>query len=153
MHKQFDKPDKIIKNLFTSGFVLRDKEGRSTGRQVRFPGAQEKFAEYLLTQNWQEICGAHLAKNCCVHKIKGDALTIRTASSMLANELFMMKELFLKKINACLDGKLVIKKLNFQAGSNIIQYSKDEEKVSEALAAISVWALVYIIHTDFGFIF
>ena len=46
MHKQFDKPDKIIKNLFTSGFVLRDKEGRSTGRQVRFPGAQEKFAEY-----------------------------------------------------------------------------------------------------------
>ena len=131
MHKQFDKPDKIIKNLFTSGFTLRDKEGRSTGRQVKFPGAQEKFAEYLLQQNWEEICGPHLAKNCCVHKIKGDSLTIRTASSLLANELFMMKELFIKKINACLEGKLIIKKLNFQAGSNIIQYSKENEAVLE----------------------
>lgn len=130
MHEQFEKPDKIIKNLFTTGFTVRDN-GKSTGRQVKFPSAKEKFAEYLLMQNWQEICGPHLAKNCCVHKIKGDALIIRTENSLLANELFMMKELFLKKINDCLDGKLVIKKLNFQAGSNIIQYSKDKEEVLE----------------------
>lgn len=119
MQEQMEKPEKIFKNLFTAGF-----QDRKSGRQVVFPNAREKYAEYLLTRRWQEICGEHLAKYCCVHKINGNELIICAANSLLANELFMMKDLFLQKINANLMGKVIIKKLSFQVSSNIKKYAK-----------------------------
>ena len=108
MQRQMEQPEKILDNLFTTGF-----QERKTGKQVTFPKAKEKYAEYLLQKNWQEICGEHLAKYCCVQKIEGNNLIVGVANSLLANELFMMKGLFLKKINVQLAGNVIIKKINF----------------------------------------
>lgn len=126
MQKTMEQPDKIFKNLFTKGF-----EDRKTGRKVVFPEAREKYAEYLLMRNWQDICGEHLAKYCCVDKVKGNELIIRAANSLLANELFMMKDLFLQKINSYLLGNVIIKKIHFQVGSQIKkapQYNNDVDE-------------------------
>ena len=131
MQRQMEQPEKILDNLFTTGF-----QERKTGKQVTFPKAKEKYAEYLLQKNWQEICGEHLAKYCCVHKIEGNNLIVGVANSLLANELFMMKGLFLKKINAQLAGNVIIKKINFQVSSKIknqLQDFKDDEAEKEEL--------------------
>ena len=130
-----EQPEKIFQNLFTEGYIIREK-GKSTGKQVTFPKAKEKYAEYLLQKNWQEICGEHLAKYCCVQKIEGNSLVVSVANSLLANELFMMKALFLKKINSKLTGYANIKKVNFQVSSKIknqLQDFKDAEAEKEEL--------------------
>ena len=135
MQRNMEQPEKIFQNLFTEGYIIREK-GKSTGKQVTFPKAKEKYAEYLLQKNWQEICGEHLAKYCCVQKIEGNNLIVGVANSLLANELFMMKGLFLKKINAQLAGNVIIKKINFQVSSKIknqLQDFKDVEAEKEEL--------------------
>ncbi len=135
MQRQIEEPGKIFQNLFTSGFILREK-GISTGKKVTFPKAKEKYFEYLLQKNWQEICGEHLAKYCCVQKIEGSSLVISVANSLLANELFMMKTLFLKKINSKLAGYANIKKINFQVSSKIknqLQDFKEDEAENKEL--------------------
>ena len=135
MQRNMEQPEKIFQNLFTEGYILREK-GKSTGKQVTFPKAKEKYAEYLLQKNWQEICGEHLAKYCCVQKIEGNSLVVSVANSLLANELFMMKALFLKKINSKLAGYANIKKVNFQVSSKIknqLQDFKDVEAEKEEL--------------------
>jgi len=135
MQRNMEQPEKIFQNLFTEGYILREK-GKSTGKQVTFPKAKEKYAEYLLQKNWQEICGEHLAKYCCVQKIEGNSLVVSVANSLLANELFMMKALFLKKINSKLTGYANIKKVNFQVSSKIkkqLQDFKDIEAEKEEL--------------------
>lgn len=135
MQRNMEQPEKIFQNLFTEGYILREK-GKSTGKQVTFPKAKEKYAEYLLQKNWQEICGEHLAKYCCVQKIEGNSLVVSVANSLLANELFMMKALFLKKINSKLAGYANIKKVNFQVSSKIknqLQDFKDVEAAKEEL--------------------
>ncbi len=142
MYDNIEKPDKIIKTLFTSGYRERkftqDSKSWLGGRIVKYQQVQSKYALYLLQSNWQEICGEHLAKNCCVHKLEGNELVIRTTNSMLANELFMMKDLFLQKINAYLAGKAIIKKLSFQAGGSIETYAK-RVKEEAALAVAPVY--------------
>jgi len=135
MQRNMEQPEKIFQNLFTEGYIIREK-GKSTGKQVTFPKAKEKYAEYLLQKNWQEICGEHLAKYCCVQKIEGNSLVVSVANSLLANELFMMKALFLKKINSKLTGYANIKKVNFQVSSKIkkqLQDFKDIEAEKEEL--------------------
>ncbi len=135
MQRNMEQPEKIFQNLFTEGYIIREK-GKSTGKQVTFPKAKEKYAEYLLQKNWQEICGEHLAKYCCVQKIEGNSLVVSVANSLLANELFMMKALFLKKINSKLAGYANIKKVNFQVSSKIknqLQDFKDVEAEKEEL--------------------
>ena len=135
MQRNMEQPEKIFQNLFIEGYILREK-GKSTGKQVTFPKAKEKYAEYLLQKNWQEICGEHLAKYCCVQKIEGNSLVVSVANSLLANELFMMKALFLKKINSKLAGYANIKKVNFQVSSKIknqLQDFKDDEAEKEEL--------------------
>ncbi len=117
MHNNIKLPGEIINTLFTSG----SKEEKSKSVFVK-----QKYAEYLLNRNWVEICGERLAKYCCVHKIEGNELVIHTANSILANELFMMKDLLLQKINNFLPDKMVIKKISFQASSKIKQYEKPE---------------------------
>ncbi len=133
MQRQIEEPGKIFQNLFTTGFILREK-GRSTGKRVMFPKAKEKYLAYLLQKNWQEICGEHLAKFCFVKKIEGSTLTVCAANSVLANELFMMKELFLQKINSCLAGNVVIKKINFQVGNKI--KNQQQEIAADELAEV-----------------
>lgn len=130
MQKTMEQPEKIFPNLFTSGFVVRE-EGKSTGRRVTFPKAKEKYAEYLLNSKWQEICGEHLGKHCFAQKINGNELTICVANSLLANELFMMKGLFLQKINSQLAGYAIIKKINFQVNSKAQNKSQAKESIIE----------------------
>jgi len=74
------------------------------------------FIENFLMQNWENICGKNLAKNCSVDKLNGSTLTIRTRNSLFANELYMMKALLLKKINTALSGSMEIEELKFYAG-------------------------------------
>ena len=83
---------------------------------------KEAYIIYVLEKNWRRICGDNLAKNCCLHKIENNTLTIRTASSVWANHLLMMKNLFLQKINSFLLGKVIIRDLKFYSGGVIKQY-------------------------------
>ena len=126
MHNNIKLPGEIIDKLFTSG--SREEKGKSVF-------VKQKYAEYVLNRNWVEICGERLAKYCCVHKVEGNEVVIHTENSILANELFMMKDLLLQKINSYLPDKIVIKKISFQASSKIKQYQKpegDDEAASEA---------------------
>ena len=126
MHNNIKLPGEIIDKLFTSG--SREEKGKSVF-------VKQKYAEYVLNRNWVEICGERLAKYCCVHKVEGNEVVIHTENSILANELFMMKDLLLQKINSYLPEKIVIKKISFQASSKIKQYQKPEandEAASEA---------------------
>lgn len=126
MHNNIKLPGEIIDKLFTSG--SREEKGKSVF-------VKQKYAEYVLNRNWVEICGERLAKYCCVHKVEGNEVVIHTENSILANELFMMKNLLLQKINSYLPEKIVIKKISFQASSKIKQYQKPEdydEAASEA---------------------
>ena len=81
MQRQMEQPEKILDNLFTTGF-----QERKTGKQVTFPKAKEKYAEYLLQKNWQEICGEHLAKYCCVQKIE-EATFVRCSPRKQSNTM------------------------------------------------------------------
>jgi hypothetical protein len=126
MHNNIKLPGEIIDKLFTSG--SREEKGKSVF-------VKQKYAEYVLNRNWVEICGERLAKYCCVYKVEGNEVVIHTENSILANELFMMKDLLLQKINSYLPEKIVIKKISFQASSKIKQYQKPEandEAASEA---------------------
>ena len=126
MHNNIKLPGEIIDKLFTSG--SREEKGKSVF-------VKQKYAEYVLNRNWVEICGERLAKYCCVHKVEGNEVVIHTENSILANELFMMKDLLLQKINSYLPEKIVIKKISFQASSKIKQYQEPEandEAASEA---------------------
>ena len=91
--------DAIIKHLF---------DPRYQNKYVPLQG-KYLYLQHYLELNWSNICGVNLAKRCCVEKIMGNELHIRTANSMLANELYMMQSLFLQKINAYLLGCLIIK--------------------------------------------
>ena len=127
MQERIELPEEIINNLFTGNFKnWKEKKGYN-------PVVKQKYAEYLLARNWTKILGEHLAKFCCVHKIEGTELVIYTANSILANELFMMKDLLLQKINSCLAEKLVIKKVIFQVNSKIKQYEQLKITESELL--------------------
>ena len=126
MHNNIKLPGEIIDTLFTSG----SKKEKSKSVFVK-----QKYAEYLLNRNWVEICGERLAKYCCVHKVEGNEVVIHTENSILANELFMMKNLLLQKINSYLPDKIVIKKISFQASSKIKEYRKPEANAEAASEA------------------
>lgn len=98
--------DAIIKHLFDPRF------------NNKFIPLQGKYLylQHYLELNWPNICGLNLAKHCSIERLAGNELHIRTANSMLANELYMMQSLFLQKLNAYLLGAIVIKKLYFHTG-------------------------------------
>ena len=82
--------DVIIKHLFDPRFPNK------------FIPLQGKYLylQHYLRLHWQEICGFNLAQRCGVEKLVGNELYISTAHSLLANELYMMQNLFFQKINA-----------------------------------------------------
>lgn len=121
MQDRIELPEEIINKIFTAN--LRDENGK----KLFTPLVKQKYAEYLLEKNWLDILGEHLAKYCCIHKIDGNDLVIYTANSILANELFMMKDLLLNKINGCLNGKIEIKKISFQVNSKIKSHNTFKE--------------------------
>lgn len=114
--EKLTQTNSIIQRLFDptkkSYKVFVDENRRQVYQSMPLE-AKMKYIEYYLNEHWQEICGEHLAKNCSVESLQSNILTIRTSSSLLANELFMMKGLLLQKINKALGGSFSIKELKF----------------------------------------
>lgn len=93
------------------------------------PEIKLAYLQHYLESRWTEIVGENLARSCAIEKISGSELYVRTANSMLANELYMMQQLFLQKINSFLLGRVLIKKVYFHTGSF---FRKQQQKEKEA---------------------
>ena len=76
------------------------------------PEIKLAYLQHYLESRWTEIVGENLARSCAIEKISGSELYVRTANSMLANELYMMQQLFLQK-SLLLLGRVLIKKVYF----------------------------------------
>lgn len=113
-----ENADAVIKNLF---------DPRKSNRYIS-PNIKHKYVQHFLDSKWDEICGKNLSKNCSIYKIEGSDLYVKTANSMLANELYMMQDLFLQKINAYLLGRVIIKKVHFKSGGVI---KRQQKKIEE----------------------
>ena len=113
----------IIQQLFDpqkKKYKVYVDEGRKQVYQSIPLEAKYKYLQYFLEEHWSEICGEHLAKNCAIENIQENIITIKTSSTLLANELFMMKKLLLSKINKKLAGSFTAKDLKFHTG-NIVR--------------------------------
>lgn len=92
--------------------------------------AKKQFLIYYLEAHWEEICGDLIAKSSNPGKFENNDLTIVVNNSMLANELFMMRSMFLAKINKFLDGLVQVKNVYFKAGSlRKNNFSNEDEKL------------------------
>lgn len=114
MNENLEQAQKVVRRLFDPKYERTDKY---VAREIK-----NAYVQHVLESNWRSICGEHLEKHCCVHKIEKNTLIIRTASSVWANHLLMMKNLFLQKINAFLLGSVIIKDLKFYSGGQIKHY-------------------------------
>ena len=93
------------------------------------PEIKLAYLQHYLESRWTEIVGENLARSCAIEKISGSELYVRTANSMLANELYMMQQVFLQKINSFLLGRVLIKKVYFHTGSF---FRKQQQKEKQA---------------------
>ena len=96
------------------------------------PEIKLAYLQHYLESRWTEIVGENLARSCAIEKISGSELYVRTANSMLANELYMMQSLFLQKINAFLLGRLIIKKVYFHTGGFIRRQQAKKQAEEQA---------------------
>lgn len=122
--EHLEQAEKVVKRLFDPKY---ERTNKYIAREVK-----NAYVQHVLEANWRNICGEHLEKHCCVHKIEKNTLIIRTASSVWANHLLMMKNLFLQKINAFLLSSIIIKDLKFYSGGMIKHYAKKELPQQEA---------------------
>lgn len=118
--ENFEQADKIVKRLL-------DPKYERTNKYIA-KSVKNAYVVHVLEQNWRSICGENLARHCCIHKIEKNTLVICTDSSVWANHLMMMKQLFMQKINAFLLGSVIIKDLKFYSGGSIKRYEKAEIK-------------------------
>lgn len=128
MKENLEQAQKVVSRLFNPKYERTDKY---IAREIK-----NAYVQHVLEANWRSICGEHLEKHCCVHKIEKNTLIIRTASSVWANHLLMMKNLFLQKINAFLLGSVIIKDIKFYSGGQIRRYqavSQQQEEKQEAV--------------------
>ncbi|MCD8198652.1 MAG: DUF721 domain-containing protein [Phascolarctobacterium sp.] len=111
--------------------IMNPKDYKSSG--YISSSVKYRYIQYLLEEKWKDICGENLYKNCRVDKLdsKKGVLIIKTKSSAWASNLFMMKSVFLQKINDFLAGKLVIKDLKFHSCANMEDYESGEKKGEE----------------------
>lgn len=79
--------------------------------------AKKQFLLYYLEAHWEEICGELVAKSSSPIKFENNDLTVVVNNSMFASELFMMRSMFLAKINKFLNGLVAVKNVYFKAGS------------------------------------
>ena len=97
----------ILKILFDP-----QSENKNISLNVR-----KKFLVYYLENHWEEICGELIAKSSVPVKLENEELIVIVNNSMLANELFMMRSMFLGKLNIFLKGLVNIKNVHFKVGS------------------------------------
>lgn len=123
-YDKLEAVDEVVKRLF---------DPRYSYKKAYIP-LELKYAylQHYLETKWTEIVGKNLARSCSIEKIVGNELYIRTASSLLANELYMMQSLFLQKINAFLLGRLIIKKVYFHTGGFIRRQQAKKQAEEQA---------------------
>lgn len=123
-YDKLEAADEVVKRLF---------DPRYSYKKAYIP-LELKYAylQHYLETKWTEIVGKNLARSCSIEKIVGNELYIRTASSLLANELYMMQSLFLQKINAFLLGRLIIKKVYFHTGGFIRRQQAKKQAEEQA---------------------
>ena len=123
-YDKLEAADEVVKRLF---------DPRYSYKKAYIP-LELKYAylQHYLEAKWTEIVGVNLARSCSIEKIVGNELYIRTASSLLANELYMMQSLFLQKINAFLLGRLIIKKVYFHTGGFIRRQQAKKQAEEQA---------------------
>lgn len=123
-YDKLEAADEVVKRLF---------DPRYSYKKAYIP-LELKYAylQHYLESKWIEIVGKNLARSCSIEKIVGNELYIRTASSLLANELYMMQSLFLQKINAFLLGRLIIKKVYFHTGGFIRRQQAKKQAEEQA---------------------
>lgn len=116
-------------NLVPAGEIIRKVfDPRYNSRKCSIaPEVKYMYLQHFLSDRWEEICGSNLAKNCSVLKLEGSVLYVRTASSMLASELYIMKNLFLQKINGYLLGSVIVKDIHFVSGGQIKKGKKKQQ--------------------------
>lgn len=121
-YDKLEAADEVVKRLF---------DPRYSYKKAYIP-LELKYAylQHYLEDKWTEIVGKNLARSCSIEKIVGNELYIRTASSLLANELYMMQSLFLQKINAFLLGRIIIKKVYFHTGG-FIRHQQAKKQAEE----------------------
>lgn len=124
--KKLEQTNAIIERLFDPNIktfntyvdTTRKKQIRKSVPEI----IKKHYAQYCLEQHWEEICGVNLAKQCIVDNLDNGVLTIKTSSSLLATELYMMQKLFLPKVNKFLDKSSAVKELKFRTGK--VQFKK-----------------------------
>lgn len=123
-YDKLEAADEVVKRLF---------DPRYSYKKAYIP-LELKYAylQHYLETKWTEIVGKNLARSCSIEKIVGNELYIRTASSLLANELYMMQSLFLQKINAFLLGRIIIKKVYFHTGGFIRRQQAKKQAEEQA---------------------
>lgn len=115
-------------NLVQTGEIIRKIfDPRCDSRKCHIaPAVKYRYLQHFLAERWEEICGANLARSCSVYKLEGSSLYVRTASSLLANELYMMKNLFLQKVNGYLLGRVIVRDIHFVSGGQIRKAEKKQ---------------------------
>lgn len=120
-------------NLETSEEIIRRLFDPRHNSKYIPKEAKYRYLQHFLEEKWPEICGPNLAKSCSPQKIEGNELYVRTDNSLLANELYMMQNLFLQKVNSFLLGRILIKKVYFRT-SGVIR-REEAAKIKEQEAA------------------
>lgn len=113
---KLESAEDVINRLFDPRYSFK--------RAIITKEVKYAYLQHFLELHWSEIVGQNLSCSCSIEKIDGNEIYIRTKNSMLANELYMMKNLFLQKINSFLLGRIIIKKVYFHTGS--LKYSKNK---------------------------
>ncbi len=76
-----------------------------------------RYLLFYLSRHWTEVVGGLLASQCCAERLERGVLYVRTADSMLAHQLFIMRKDFLAKVNAVLAGKAKVRGVSFFAAT------------------------------------
>ena len=100
------------------------------------PEIKLAYLQHYLESRWTEIVGENLARSSAIEKISGSEHYVRTANSMLDNELYMMQQLFLQKINSFLLGRVLIKKVYFHTGSFFRKQQQKEKQAELQIAPV-----------------
>lgn len=107
-----EKVEQILERYFDPRQSFKDRDNRPLcAASVKY-----RYLKGYLNSRWEEAVGAPLARSCRAEAIEHDVLYVRTDSSMLASQLFMMKDDFLRRVNGILAGRLVLKDARFQSG-------------------------------------
>lgn len=118
MQNKMEAPEAILSRLFdvrNHGKKIKPNKEEFKYNSINLQ-IKQAYLKHFLQGHWEQICGENLARHCFLERIDGKVLYVGTSSSLFANELYMMKALFLQKVNAFLLGQLVIKDVFFHAG-------------------------------------